>query len=76
VKNRLKFSKICERQETLSVTLKIWILQESGFKELKFVLFASLFLGLHILFYTIFGQFSDFSLEHSEAMNEPHKMFK
>jgi hypothetical protein len=30
-------------------------LQENEFKELNLVLFESLFLGLYILFYTIFG---------------------
>jgi hypothetical protein len=40
----------------LSVTSKIWILQENGFKELTLVLFESLFLGLHILLYNIFSQ--------------------
>jgi hypothetical protein len=42
--------------KTLSVILKTWTLQENGIKELKVVLFESLLLGLHILFYNIFGQ--------------------
>jgi hypothetical protein len=42
-----------------------------GFEELKLVLFESLFLGLHILFYK--KTWSDHLLEHSEAMNEPKK---
>jgi hypothetical protein len=56
VKNRWRFSKFCEKYETLSITLKIWILHENGFKELTLVLFKSMFLRLHILFYNIFGQ--------------------
>jgi hypothetical protein len=49
VKNRWRFSKFCRKYETL-------ILQENEFKELTMVLFESLFQGLHILFYNIFGQ--------------------
>ncbi len=44
-----------KNHETSSVTLNICILQENEFKELNLVLFESLFLGLYILFYTIFG---------------------
>ncbi len=40
----------------LTLILKICIFQEHGFKELTSVLFESLFQGLHILFYNIFGQ--------------------
>ncbi len=56
VKNRWRFSKFREKYETLTLTLKICILQENGFKELKLVLLESLFLGLRILFYYIVGQ--------------------
>jgi hypothetical protein len=42
--------------ETLTLTLKIFILQENGFKELTLVLFESMVQGLHILFHDIFGQ--------------------
>ncbi len=56
VKNRWRFSKFCKKYETLALTLKIGILQDNGFKELELVLFGSLFQGLHILFYNIFGQ--------------------
>ncbi len=59
MKNRCKFSKFCKKEkknETFTLTLIIWILQEPGFEELTLVLFESLFKGLHILFYYIFGQ--------------------
>ncbi len=55
-KNRWRFSMFCKRYKTLTLTLKICILQENGFKELTLVLFERLFWGLHILFYSIFGQ--------------------
>jgi hypothetical protein len=35
----------------LSITLKICILHENGFEELRMVLFETLFLGLHIMFH-------------------------
>jgi hypothetical protein len=46
VKNRLRFSKFSlkkeeENNETLTLTLKICVLQENGFKELTLVLFES-----------------------------------
>jgi hypothetical protein len=47
---------ICEKYKTNTHTSKICNLQENGFKELTMVLFESLFQGLHILFYNIFGQ--------------------
>jgi hypothetical protein len=57
VKNRRRFSKLfCKKYKTLTLNLKICILQENGFEELTLVLFESLFQGLHILFYNIFGQ--------------------
>ncbi len=44
------------KKETLTLTLKICILQENGFKELTwFIFLKSFFHGLHILFYNIFG---------------------
>jgi hypothetical protein len=43
VKNRRRFSKFREKYETLTLTLKICIWQENGFKELTLVLFESLF---------------------------------
>jgi hypothetical protein len=39
----LKISKFCKKHETLTLTLKICILQENEFKELTLVLFESLF---------------------------------
>jgi hypothetical protein len=45
-----------KKNETLTFTLKICILQENEFKELILVLFESLFWGLHVLFHDIFGQ--------------------
>jgi hypothetical protein len=59
VKNRWKIFTLSwnrELYETLTFTLKICILQKVGFNELKLVLFESLFQGLQILFYNIFGQ--------------------
>jgi hypothetical protein len=53
---------------------KIWILQENGFKELKLVLFESLFLGLHILFNKIFGQTIYWST--AKPRTSPKKTFK
>jgi hypothetical protein len=52
------FQFFCERYETMSVTLNIWILQENGFikSSNKSCLIESLFFGLHILFHTILGQ--------------------
>ncbi len=61
-------------QKVLSITLYNWILQDNGFKELKLVLFESLFLGLHILLYNIFCQ--TIYWRKSKAMNEPQKTFK
>jgi hypothetical protein len=69
VKNRWRFSIFCKKYETLSVTLKICILQEHGFKELTLVLFESLFFKGYTFCFTIF--WSDHLLEHSKAMNEP-----
>jgi hypothetical protein len=43
VKNCSRFSKFRNNYETLTLTLKICILQENGFKELTLVLFESLF---------------------------------
>jgi hypothetical protein len=57
VKNRKRFSNFRKKNyETLTLTLKICILQENGFKELKLVLFESLFQGLDIPCSNIFGQ--------------------
>jgi hypothetical protein len=56
VKNRCRLSNLCKKFETLTLTLKICILQEKGFKEITLVFFESFFYGLHILFYNIFGQ--------------------
>ncbi len=40
----VNYSKFCKKKyETLTLTLKICILQENGFKELTLVLFESLF---------------------------------
>ncbi len=43
VKNRWRFSKFWKKYETLTITLKICILQENESKELTLVLFESLF---------------------------------
>ncbi len=64
VKTRWRFSKFCKKNTKLTklrkkyetLTLKLCILQENGFKELTLVLLESLFQGLHILFHNIFGQ--------------------
>jgi hypothetical protein len=40
----------------LTITSKICILHENGFKELTLVLFESFVQGLHMLFYNILGQ--------------------
>ncbi len=45
----------------MSLTLKVCILQENGFEELTLVLFGSVFLGLHILFYNFFFFVKTFS---------------
>jgi hypothetical protein len=37
------FQGFVKKYKTLTLTLKIWILQENGFKELTLVLFESLF---------------------------------
>jgi hypothetical protein len=58
VKNRLGFSKFRKKKKygTLTLTLKICILQENGFEEFTLVLFESLFQGRHIFFYNFLGQ--------------------
>ncbi len=56
VKNCWRLSKFRKKYETLTLTWKICILQENGFKELTLVLFESWVWGLHILFHNIFGQ--------------------
>ncbi len=40
----------------MTITLKMCILQENGFKELTLVLLESVVEVLHILFYNILGQ--------------------
>jgi hypothetical protein len=50
------FQSFVKKYKTLTLILKICILQENGFKELTLILFESLIQGLHILFYNIFGQ--------------------
>ncbi len=44
-----------KKYKTLTLTSKTCMLQENRFKK-ALVLFESLFKGLHILFYNIFGQ--------------------
>ncbi len=59
VKSRWRFSKFRKKYETLTLTLKICtfsLFSKNGFKELTLVLFGSLFYGIHIVFYSIFGQ--------------------
>jgi hypothetical protein len=43
VKNRGRYSKFCKNYASLTLTLKMCILQENELKELKFVLCESLF---------------------------------
>ncbi len=58
VKTRWRFSKFRKKKKnvTLTLTLKISILPENGLKQLTLVLFESLTSGLHILFFSLFGQ--------------------
>jgi hypothetical protein len=54
--NCWRFSELSKKYKTLTLTLKICILQEHAFKKLTLVLFESLFLRLQILLYNIYGQ--------------------
>jgi hypothetical protein len=72
----LKISEVCKKKnyETLTLTLKISILQEHGLKELTLVLFESLFFWAT---HSVLQHFwSDHLLEHSKAMNERQITFK
>ncbi len=50
------FQNFVKNRKLLPSLLKKCILQENGSKELTFILSESLFQGLHILCYNIFGQ--------------------
>jgi hypothetical protein len=76
LKNHWQFSKFRKLYRTLTLTLKICILQENGFKLWRTHIGLVWKLGLRATYSVLQHFWTDHLLEHSKAMNEPQKTLK